>query len=249
MSENKKAKYEQREPFDKFHKLEAFMEAAYEIIGSRSEVRCGLIEDNFGGQLFFAYLPEGGVKKTRIDREIERDFTEHPEAVARLLPPARRDFIDRIPDKISASLEDLSREVLSPLYEETGKKWKQLVIIHNDEPFSTERFFSANEDESKLSNYPRIETHELKHGIITRTRMKGSGPGRHSQWRKEELERAVKAAMDLLPVQAKKTHAGVLDVVKRYYPEKAPKSVDSFKKLLSRLGVNWMKLKRESIQG
>jgi hypothetical protein len=191
MSENKKAKYEQREPFDKFHKLAAFMEAAYEIIGSRSEVRCGLIEDNFGGQLFFAYLPEGGVKRTRIDREIERVFAKHPEAVGSNLPTARRDFIDRIPDKISASLEDLSREVLSPLYEETGKKYKQLVIIHNDEPFSTERFLSANEDENKPSSPPKLETHELKHGIVTRTRMKKKGAP--CKFTKKDLWKAIHA--------------------------------------------------------
>jgi hypothetical protein len=66
--------------------------------------------------------------------------------------------------------------------------------------------------------------------------------GQKSKWNKDELARAVMEACDTLPPE-KRTYGRVCSVLKERYPDKAPKSGDSLRKLLISNGLVWEVLK------
>lgn len=66
--------------------------------------------------------------------------------------------------------------------------------------------------------------------------------GQKSKWNKDELARAVIEACDTLPPETR-TYGRVCSVLKERYPDKAPKSGDSLRKLLISNGLVWEVLK------
>jgi hypothetical protein len=67
--------------------------------------------------------------------------------------------------------------------------------------------------------------------------------GRHSQWTPSELTIAVRSALDSIPENEKKDYENVAFKLQKSHPDKAPKSGDALRKLMSRLDVNWKDLK------
>jgi DNA-binding transcriptional regulator YiaG len=182
-----------------FHEILRGLLSTYrEVSGSGMK---GDITDDFGGQLFWVYLPRMSGIEGRINGKIKRQFSSVPDAkaVTKLFPQAHNDFVARLPEKLSQALTDLTPEVLAPLYQATGKKWSYHVTIHD--PFDP-----YNSDKNTY------EKHELVDGRLIRRAVKQFNPGAKSKITTEKIEAAYK---QLGNQASQKTVAALLGVTTR----------------------------------
>jgi hypothetical protein len=75
-----------------------------------------------------------------------------------------------------------------------------------------------------------------------RERLNFRSVGQPSRWTTNELANAVQDALESLSAQ-RKTYPKVTALLKKRYPEKAPKTSEALRKLLDRHNINWMKFK------
>ncbi len=195
----------------------------------------GLLVDCWGGDLFYAYRRPTPGKGGYIDFELLSDFREHMEAALKFLPEARNEYTRRLSEGIDSGLYELAIKTLGTLYKETGATYKRKTTILAEDPDDPEA--------PLIEEY--VEKRELKNGVITRTRTKG--PGQHSQWTKDALERVVKAALALLPMPKDRTYAKILEIIKQFYPNKAPASPEALRKLLARFELDLQELKDRTV--
>ena len=158
------------------------MRAAARTIFGTFRFAAGHIDDQFGGELYYVYRVPRSEKPPSIGRDIARRFKSEAEqtAVHELLPRARADFQERLSDKLSEALGDLSIEVLWPLYQATGKKYRRRTTRHD----------SFDPDNPKVD---RHEIAELKDGRIVRRRVNKFERGPNVRITNEKLEAAFRA--------------------------------------------------------
>jgi hypothetical protein len=72
------------------------------------------------------------------------------------------------------------------------------------------------------------------------------GKGQPSKWSKLKLIHAVSTALRAIPDGMAKDYENVNDLLKQDYPDIAPSSGESLRKLLSSFEINWRDLKAES---
>jgi hypothetical protein len=196
----------------------------------------GLLVDCWGGDLFYAYRRPTPGKGGYIDFELLSDFREHMEAALKFLPEARNEYTRRLSEGIDSGLYELAIKTLGPLYKETGATYKRKTTILAEDPDDPEA--------PLIEKY--VEKRELKHGAITRTRT-NKGPGQHSKWTKVDLERVVQAAIALLPAQKDRTYIKILEIIKQFYPDKAPTSPEALRKLLDRFEIDIKEMKERTV--
>ncbi len=81
------------------------------------------------------------------------------------------------------------------------------------------------------------------HATLFKRSMKAGGPGQQSQWTAEKLARAVLDILSTIPEVENRTYSNVAAALKERFPDEAPESGSSLRKLVKRLGLNWKELK------
>ncbi len=81
------------------------------------------------------------------------------------------------------------------------------------------------------------------HAALFKKSMRTGGPGQQSQWTAEKLARAVLDILSTIPEVENRTYDNVAVVLKERFPDEAPESGSSLRKLVKRLGLNWKELK------
>jgi hypothetical protein len=81
------------------------------------------------------------------------------------------------------------------------------------------------------------------HATLFKRSMKAAGPGQQSQWTAEKLARAVLDILSTIPEVENRTYSNVAAALKERFPDEAPESGSSLRKLVKRLGLNWKELK------
>ncbi len=81
------------------------------------------------------------------------------------------------------------------------------------------------------------------HSGLFKRSMRAGGPGQQSQWTAEKLARAVLDILSTIPEVENRTYSNVAAALKERFPDEAPESGSSLRKLVKRLGLNWKELK------
>lgn len=208
------------------------------------------IKDEFGGTLTFGYTPRPMLQKLSenfdqapepSDSEIVSSAKEYgltpDEAIAKARKAhswlvaeysnyAAQVLYKELPLMFKETLDALADRVWLRTVFDQHDKWKEKALLLPTESRTvvTNRFFNIyNKRAKKYMSTP--------------------GPGQHSQWTKDELERVVRGAIALLPNTRDRTYSRVAQILKDFYGDKAPKSGEALRKLLNRFGLDWKKLK------
>ncbi len=105
----------------------------------------------------------------------------------------------------------------------------------------------ANEATNTLGIEP-VDMQNTIQGHVRRTaehlhqqfNIKRTGPA--LQWGGSELSFAVSKALKALP-KSQQTYSGVVEMLKRSHDDKAPKTAEALRKMMSRFGLNWKEIK------
>jgi len=195
----------------------------------------GLLVDCWGGALFYAYREPSPGQGGRLNIDLLSDFHQHWDETLKFLPGAQNEYINQLREGIDSGLYELAIKILEPLYKETGRTYQRRTMILAEDPDDPQA--------TLIKKY--VEKRELKNGVITRTRTKG--PGRHSKWTKATLEPVVEAALALLPTPKERTYAKILEIMKQFYPNKAPKSPEALRNLLGNFEIDFKELKKRRV--
>ncbi len=85
--------------------------------------------------------------------------------------------------------------------------------------------------------------------LVLKSARKGQGvkgPGKPSQWTSSELSSAIKSTLTLLP-PSERSYGKVNEILKTVFGERAPETPEALRKLITRFGLNWKKLKTDII--
>lgn len=223
----KKKRFQELEEVDREALLLKFLVVIQDIFG---ECQTTKMQDMFGGVSLWVYLPPVPSSKTPVDAYIQRTFAEESmEIAAKLLPQMRTNFARELAPKISSAIDDLFHEVLSPLYDATGRKWGEEVY--------------RSKWDGKEVQHIYIGTRELKDGQVIRHR-KQAKHGRPPQWTKARLEKEVRRASKKLFKQGiKLTLANMVIEINHQRQGSNPLTENALKHLLGHYQVIWKDIK------
>lgn len=154
-------------------------------------------------------------------------------------------FMQQVLDLIDNQAQIAARYFITNLEDElmrTLEKHAHLAITFSGE--------GASESEKQLFARSVLDNVKAWQGLEIRDvkeRLKARGPGQHSQWTKDELERVVRGVLAILPTPRSRTYDKVTKILKGLYGDRAPESGEALRKMLDRFGLDWKKLKPDSI--
>lgn len=195
----------------------------------------GIINDAFGGTLFYAYRepPQQPTWRatSNTKRLIEDRFTEaEMPKVKEMLPDTRRLLTRRLVVKVKQAVEDLALESLYPIYQALGKKYKSW--------------------ETKDLWHRKSKTVEktLEDGFVVRRPVKENLPFLvNEEWPRERLEGALQDAENFFLKPSNVTLKRVAKLINKTWAPGEKLTDVSLQKLLERKGINWRERKREMV--
>ena len=97
---------------------EAFTSLAFRLLGART---VGNFRDDFGGQVLWVYRTFAKGLAHHFPRNLKLYAEGDQEVINRMLPQAKEEFRNRLQEKLSTAVRELSEEVYKPAILSLGK--------------------------------------------------------------------------------------------------------------------------------